>query len=93
MRHYLVRWGAISARRVSPGAGVLRLPSWVPGTVVPEAAPPALDHYRRQLLAAGLAQGQGRLDEACRLLGLSRHHLRAKLKRYLLTGAGAEEAQ
>jgi len=37
-RHYLVRWGAAAARRSIPGTGVLRLPAWVTGTAVPEAA-------------------------------------------------------
>lgn len=37
-RHYLVRWGAAAARRSIPGTGVFRLPAWVTGTAVPEAA-------------------------------------------------------
>lgn len=45
-RHYLVRWGAASAHRAGPKAGVL-LPAWVTGGAVPEAAagtpePPAV---------------------------------------------------
>jgi DNA-binding NtrC family response regulator len=46
----------------------------------------ALERYDRQLVAAGLAQCNGRIHETCRLLGLSRSQLRSKLKRYLLTG-------
>lgn len=37
-RQYLVRWGAASAHRASSGTGVLRLPAWVTGMAVPEAA-------------------------------------------------------
>ncbi|HJX28864.1 MAG TPA: helix-turn-helix domain-containing protein, partial [Thermoanaerobaculia bacterium] len=37
-RHYLVRWGAAAARRSIPGTGVFRLPAWVTGPAVPEAA-------------------------------------------------------
>ncbi|HZF10540.1 MAG TPA: helix-turn-helix domain-containing protein [Thermoanaerobaculia bacterium] len=50
----------------------------------------ALERYDRQLVAAGLAQCQGRLGETCRLLGISRTLLRAKLKRYFLTGSDAD---
>jgi tetratricopeptide (TPR) repeat protein len=46
----------------------------------------ALERYDRQLIAAGLAQCQGRIAETCRLLGLSPKNLRAKLRRYFLTG-------
>jgi DNA-binding NtrC family response regulator len=41
----------------------------------------ALERYDRQLVAAALAQCQGRIGETCRLLGISRHQLRAKLER------------
>jgi len=120
-RHYLVRWGAAAARRPIPGTGAFRLPAWVTGTAVPEAAggapelpaiipqspgrrlivaePPdpaaslaelgykgALEQYSRQIVAAGLAQSQGRIGEASRLLGLSPKAVQAKLKGFLTGG-------
>jgi DNA-binding protein Fis len=41
----------------------------------------SLERYERQILAAALAQSRGDLDDAAKLLGLSRSQLRAKLKR------------
>ena len=49
----------------------------------------ALESYDRQLVAAGLAQGKGRIAETSRLLGIPRNSLRAKLKRYFLAGDGS----
>lgn len=43
----------------------------------------ALEQYSRQLVAAGLAQSQGRIDEAGRLLGLSPKAVQDKLKGFL----------
>ncbi|MES1242430.1 MAG: sigma 54-interacting transcriptional regulator [Acidobacteriota bacterium] len=51
----------------------------------------ALERYDRQLIAAGLAQTHGRIREAARLLDIARNTLRAKMKRYGLTGSGDEE--
>lgn len=48
----------------------------------------ALEQYSRQIVAAGLAQSQGRIGEASRLLGLSPKAVQAKLKGFL---TGAEE--
>jgi tetratricopeptide (TPR) repeat protein len=46
----------------------------------------ALEQYSRQLVAAGLAQSQGRIGEASRLLGLSPKAVQAKLKGFLTGG-------
>jgi tetratricopeptide (TPR) repeat protein len=46
----------------------------------------ALERYDRQLVAAALAQGKGSIAETSRLLGIPRNSLRAKLKRYFLSG-------
>jgi tetratricopeptide (TPR) repeat protein len=43
----------------------------------------ALEQYSRQIVAAGLAQSQGRIGEASRLLGLSPKVVQAKLKNLL----------
>ena len=51
----------------------------------------ALERYDRQLIAAGLAQTQGRIRETARLLDIARNTLRAKMKRYGLTGSGDED--
>jgi Nif-specific regulatory protein len=51
----------------------------------------ALERYDRQLIAAGLAQSNGRIRETARLLGIARNTLRAKMKRYGLTGIGEED--
>ena len=51
----------------------------------------ALERYDRQLIAAGLAQTNGRIRETARLLGIARNTLRAKMKRYGLSGDGEEE--
>ncbi|HET9225646.1 MAG TPA: sigma 54-interacting transcriptional regulator, partial [Thermoanaerobaculia bacterium] len=51
----------------------------------------ALERYDRQLIAAGLAQTSGRIRETARLLGIARNTLRAKMKRYGLSGEGDEE--
>lgn len=51
----------------------------------------ALERYDRQLIAAGLAQTGGRIRETARLLGIARNTLRAKMKRYGLSGEGDEE--
>ena len=51
----------------------------------------ALERYDRQLIAAGLAQTNGRIRETARLLGIARNTLRAKMKRYGLSGEGEED--
>jgi transcriptional regulator with GAF, ATPase, and Fis domain len=51
----------------------------------------ALERYDRQLIAAGLAQTNGRIRETARLLGIARNTLRAKMKRYGLTGLGEDD--
>jgi Nif-specific regulatory protein len=51
----------------------------------------ALERYDRQLIAAGLAQTHGRIRETARLLDIARNTLRAKMKRYGLTGSGDED--
>jgi Nif-specific regulatory protein len=51
----------------------------------------ALERYDRQLIAAGLAQTNGRIRETARLLGIARNTLRAKMKRYGLSGIGEED--
>ncbi len=51
----------------------------------------ALERYDRQLISAGLAQSGGRIRETARLLGIARNTLRAKMKRYNLTGSGDED--
>ncbi len=43
----------------------------------------ALDQFSRQIVAAGLVQSQGRLDEAGRLLGLTPKAVQDKLKGFL----------
>jgi hypothetical protein len=43
----------------------------------------ALEQYSRQIVAAGLAQSQGRIGDASRLLGLSPKVVQAKLKGFL----------
>jgi DNA-binding NtrC family response regulator len=48
----------------------------------------ALERYDRQLLATALAQTGGRIRETARLLGIARHTLKAKMKKYGLEGAG-----
>jgi DNA-binding NtrC family response regulator len=45
----------------------------------------ALERYDRQLVAAALAQCKGRIGETCRLLGISRERLHAKVERYFLS--------
>ena len=51
----------------------------------------ALERYDRQLIGAGLAQTNGRIRETARLLGIARNTLRAKMKRYGLTGLGEDD--
>ncbi len=51
----------------------------------------ALERYDRQLIGAGLAQTNGRIRETARLLGIARNTLRAKMKRYGMSGLGDEE--
>ncbi|HEX5716440.1 MAG TPA: sigma 54-interacting transcriptional regulator [Thermoanaerobaculia bacterium] len=51
----------------------------------------ALERYDRQLIAAGLAQTNGRIRETARLLGIARNTLRAKMKRYGMGGEGEED--
>ncbi|HWM94549.1 MAG TPA: sigma 54-interacting transcriptional regulator [Thermoanaerobaculia bacterium] len=51
----------------------------------------ALERYDRQLIAAGLVQTHGRIRETARLLGIARNTLRAKMKRYGLSGEGEDE--
>jgi Nif-specific regulatory protein len=51
----------------------------------------ALERYDRQLIAAGLAQTNGRIRETARLLDIARNTLRAKMKRYGLSGDGDED--
>jgi Nif-specific regulatory protein len=51
----------------------------------------ALERYDRQLIGAGLAQTNGRIRETARLLGIARNTLRAKMKRYGLSGVGDED--
>ncbi|HEX7181592.1 MAG TPA: sigma 54-interacting transcriptional regulator [Thermoanaerobaculia bacterium] len=46
----------------------------------------ALDRYDRQLIAAGLVQCHGKIRETARLLGIARNTLRAKMKKYDLSG-------
>ncbi|HYH47530.1 MAG TPA: sigma 54-interacting transcriptional regulator, partial [Thermoanaerobaculia bacterium] len=48
----------------------------------------ALDSYDRQLIAAALAQSQGRIRETARLLGIARNTLKAKMKKYGLEAEG-----
>jgi Nif-specific regulatory protein len=52
----------------------------------------ALDRYDRQLILAGLSQCGGKIRETARLLGIARNTLRAKMKKYGLTGTDAGEA-
>jgi Nif-specific regulatory protein len=52
----------------------------------------ALDRYDRQLIVAGLAQSGGKIREASRLLGIARNTLRAKMKKYGLSGTDSGEA-
>jgi Nif-specific regulatory protein len=47
----------------------------------------ALERYDRQLISAGLAQSGGKIRETSRLLGIARNTLRAKMKKYGLSGA------
>jgi Nif-specific regulatory protein len=51
----------------------------------------ALERYDRQLIAAGLAQTNGRIRETARLLGIARNTLRAKMKRYGMSGLGEDD--
>ena len=51
----------------------------------------ALERYDRQLIAAGLAQTNGRIRETARLLGIARNTLRAKMKRYGLSDLGEDD--
>ncbi len=51
----------------------------------------ALERYDRQLIAAGLAQSHGRIRETARALNIARNTLRAKMKKYGLTGSGDED--
>jgi Nif-specific regulatory protein len=48
----------------------------------------ALESYDRQLIAAALAQSQGRIRETARLLGIARNTLKAKMKKYGLEAEG-----
>ncbi|HKV11077.1 MAG TPA: sigma 54-interacting transcriptional regulator [Thermoanaerobaculia bacterium] len=48
----------------------------------------ALDRYDRQLISAALSQSHGKIRETARLLGIARNTLRAKMKKYGLTGVG-----
>jgi Nif-specific regulatory protein len=48
----------------------------------------ALDRYDRQLLSAALSQSHGKIRETARLLGIARNTLRAKMKKYGLSGVG-----
>jgi Nif-specific regulatory protein len=52
----------------------------------------ALDRYDRQLIVAGLAQCGGKIRETARLLGIARNTLRAKMKKYGLSGTDSGEA-
>jgi tetratricopeptide (TPR) repeat protein len=94
--HSLVRAGNASENSASPGDDLppegARPPSPAPQSPDPatslaeEGYKQALGRYDRQLVAAALAQGQGSIAETSRLLGIPRNSLRAKLKRYFLTG-------
>jgi Nif-specific regulatory protein len=73
------------------GKGATARPPEVPGTtptihLAEGGYEEALDRYDRQLIAAGLAQSNGRIRETARLLGIARNTLRAKMKRYGLSG-------
>jgi Nif-specific regulatory protein len=52
----------------------------------------AVERYDRQLIQAGLAQCGGKIRETARLLGIARNTLRAKMKKYGLTGTDSGEA-
>jgi Nif-specific regulatory protein len=52
----------------------------------------AIERYDRQLITAGLAQCGGKIRETARLLGIARNTLRAKMKKYGLTGTDSGEA-
>ncbi|HKH44131.1 MAG TPA: sigma 54-interacting transcriptional regulator [Thermoanaerobaculia bacterium] len=52
----------------------------------------ALERYDRQLITAGLAQCGGKIRETARLLGIARNTLRAKMKKYGLSGTDSGEA-
>jgi DNA-binding NtrC family response regulator len=41
-----------------------------------------MERYERKVILAALAQAQGRISEACRLLGISRNTLRERMSRY-----------
>jgi DNA-binding protein Fis len=94
--HSLVRSGDAPENRVSPGDDLppegARPLSQAPQSPDPatslaeEGYKQALESYDRQLVAAALAQGKGSIAETSRLLGIPRNSLRAKLKRYFLSG-------
>jgi DNA-binding NtrC family response regulator len=61
-------------------------PPPAPAHLAPGDYEEALERYDREVIAAGLAQGQGRIGETSRLLGIDRRTLQAKMKRYRLRG-------
>jgi DNA-binding protein Fis len=69
-----------------PGPALVPEPPAPPSRLAPGDYEEALARYDRELIAAGLAQCQGRIGETCRLLGISRTALVAKMKRYGLRG-------
>jgi Nif-specific regulatory protein len=83
-------FGWIALQVQGPAAAVRRPPE-IPGSspTIPLGSggyEEALERYDRQLISAGLAQSGGKIRETARLLGIARNTLRAKMKKYGLTG-------
>jgi Nif-specific regulatory protein len=86
-------FGWIALQVEGPAAAVPRPPE-IPGSspTIPLGSggyEEALERYDRQLISAGLAQSGGKIRETARLLGIARNTLRAKMKKYGLTGTDA----
>jgi len=85
-------WIALHVRGGAQGGASPRssaLPGLSPAvSLEPGGYEEALERYDRQLIAAALAQCQGRIRETARVLGIARNTLRAKMKKYGLQEAG-----